>query len=360
MNTRTFLGLCAATVVAVVLSAVAINSQPTFQSSDTQGEPVFPGLANDLNRLASVVVRSKEGLYTLDFDGTAWKFRERADYPADGAKIAELVVKIARMTKLEAKTKIPERFERLDLQDPDVKDSRAKQVTLLDKEGKVLADLIVGKRKFTLGSKEGGTYIRRPGDDQTWLAVGELNPGDKARDWLKRDIVDIKDDAIRRVTVSHPDGDQVIVGQDSPDDPNFRILNMPDGVEPTSDFVADDFGRLLAILLLDDVKSAQDLDWPADQTITARFEGFAGFGVALEYLERDGKSWLKVSAVPPPVPAEPAASDQSTAVDWSATIADLNARTAGWVYEVPAYEVNALKKKMSELTRKPESDAEKS
>ncbi|MCB2109298.1 MAG: DUF4340 domain-containing protein, partial [Rhodobacteraceae bacterium] len=352
MTMKTLWGLCAVTVAAIVLAIVAVNSQPSFKSSDTAGEPVFPTLTNDLNRLATVVVQSKEGTYTLDFDGTSWTFRDRGGYPADGSKIAEAVIKIARMTKLEAKTKLPDRFARLDLQDPGSKDSRAKQVTLLDKNGGVLADVIVGKRKFTLGSKEGGTYIRLPGDDQTWLVFGELNPGEKARDWLKRDIVDIKDDAIKQVTVTHPDGEIIVAGQSAPSDPNFKILNMPEGVEQTSDFVADDFGRLLAILLLDDVKPATEIQFPKDQTISADFEGFAGFHVHLDYAEIDGKHWIKVHGEPPSAASMDATAGVETnkteadeaGPDWAKTIAELNDRTSGWVDELPAHEASALKK----------------
>lgn len=377
MNRNTFIGLAAVTVVAVVLAVLAIGSRPSFESSDVAGERLFPGLVNDLNRLRTVTLRHKDGTFSIDRVGDGWVLRERDNYPVDAEKVNELVVKIARMTKLEAKTRLPERYERLDLQEPDAKDSRAKEVTLLDGEGKVIARLIIGKRKFTLGSKEGGTYVRIPGEAQTWLAIGELSPGDKVRDWLKRDIADIKDKYIRRVTVVHPDGERIEVGKDSPDDANFKILNLPQGQEPTSEFVADDFGRVLSIFLLDDVKKDGAMPWPAEKAIKAEFEGFAGFKVALDYVEADGQNWVKIRGTPPPADAGPAAATPADsasadttsgdakpadgepaegAVDWAKTIAEINARADGWIFQVPAYEVNALKKRMAELARKPESD----
>jgi hypothetical protein len=371
MTSKTFIGLCAAAVAAVALAVVAIGSRPSFESSDVAGERLFPGLVNDLNRLKTVTLRHKDGTFTIDRVGNGWVLRERDNYPVDAEKVDELVVKIARMTKLEAKTRLPERYERLDLQEPDAKDSRAKEVTLLDGEGKVIARLVVGKRKFTLGSKEGGTYVRIPGEAQTWLAVGELNPGDKVRDWLKRDIADIKDKHIRRVTVVHPDGERIEVGKDAPDAANFKILNLPQGQEPTSDFVADDFGRVLSIFLLDDVKKDGAMPWPADKAITAEFEGFAGFKVFLDYVEADGQNWVKIRGLPPPAVDKPAeakptatsggdqpaeAKPTEAEPDWAKVIAEINARAEGWIFQVPAYEVNALKKRMAELARKPESD----
>ncbi|MDX2223952.1 MAG: hypothetical protein SFV21_14475, partial [Rhodospirillaceae bacterium] len=104
-----------------------------------------------------------------------------------------------------------------------------------------------------------------------------------------------------------------------------------------------------------------------DKAIKAEFEGFAGFKVSLDYVEADGQNWVKISATPPPAetppadgaPAEGASSEGAPsegAVDWAKTIAEINARAEGWVFQVPAYEVNALKKRMAELARKPESE----
>ncbi|MDX2144172.1 MAG: DUF4340 domain-containing protein [Rhodospirillaceae bacterium] len=367
MNPKSFYTLCGLAAGAVALAAIAVGTQPSFEAPDAAGELVFPKLVSDINGLKTVTIRSKEGSYNLDWNGQGWTFRERDNYAVDEKKVNELVVRIARMSKLEAKTKVEASYERLDLnapdaKAPDLKDWRAKQVTLIDKDGKPMADLIVGKRKFTLGSKEGGTYVRLPGDPQTWLALGELNPGDKPRDWLKRDVADIKDKDIKRVTVVHPDGEKVVVAKDKPEDTTFKIQNIPKGMEPTSDFVADEFGRVLTILLLDDVEKAGDVILPADKTIKAEFEGFEGFKVFVDYAELDGKNWIKVrgeAAASPEKPVEgtPAAESKT---DWVKAMTELTQRGDGWVFEVPAYEVSALKKRMAEITKKPDPPEPKS
>lgn len=351
MNTKSFFGLCAATVVVVGLAIFAVASQPNYQSADKAGELLFPTLVSDINKLKSVVVRTKDGTFTIETDGQNWRVKERDGHLADEKKVNEVVLRLARMTKLEAKTKLPELYERLDLGAIDAKDSRAKQVTLLDKDGKTIADVIVGKRKFTLGSKEGGTYVRLPSDAQTWLATGELMPGDKARDFLKRDITDIKDKDIKRVSVRQADGERVVVYKDKLEDTTFKIQGIPAGREPATDFVADEFGRILAILLMDDVDKAADVNFPASKTIKAEFEGFAGFSVSLDYAEVDGRHWIKVRGEAPTT----AASSGQGETDWAKAMADLNARVDGWVFEVPAYEMAPLKKRMNDVTRKIEA-----
>jgi hypothetical protein len=369
MSQKSFLALCATTAIAVILAIVVVAAQPRYESPDAQGERLFPSLLAQVNQLRTVTVKSHAGTYNFDLGENGWQFRERDNYPADDKKIAELVVRLANMQKLEAKTKVEASYPRLDLGPVDAKDSRAKQVTFTDREGKVIADVIVGKRKFTLGSKEGGTYVRIPGDPQTWLGLGELTPGENARDWLQRDIADIKDKSIKRVTVTHPSGEKVVVAKAKPEDESFKIQGMTAGREPATDFVADEFGRVLALFMLDDVDKASDVAFPADKTIKAEFEGIDGFKVFVELAEINGKNWVKVRgeggttptaaapAAPTPPPSAAAAPDSqppapTAPADWAKTIAELNARTAGWAFEVPAYEIAPLKKRMADITKK--------
>ncbi len=355
MSRNGFLGLCAATVIALALAVLAVARQPTIRSADLTGEPVLPGLADRLNGLKSVVVKGSEGTMTFDWDGKSFVARDRGGFPADTEKLSGLVIQMTRLVKLETKTSVAEKLDRLDLNDPAAKDSRAKEVQLLDRDGKTLADLIVGKRKFTLGGKETGTYVRLPGSNQAWLALGEVNPGAKARDWLKRDIADVKDKSIKRVTVVHPDGEKVVVGKLSAKDAGFKIENIPSGKQPASDFAADEYGRVLAVLLLDDVAKADTIPFPKDKTTTAEVDTFEGLHVTLQTTEKDGSTWLKIKAEPPVGGASKPADGAPDAVDWGKVAADINARANGWAFQVPTYEVAPLKKRMSELVKKPDA-----
>jgi hypothetical protein len=151
-----------------------------------------------------------------------------------------------------------------------------------------------------------------------------------------------------------------MVGKDTPADTSFKILNLPAGQVPTSDFAADDFGRVLSVFLLDDVKKDGTIALPPDKTIRAAFEGFDGFKIGLDYAEIDGQNWVKIRGEAPP--AAPAQAERQAPAgeppaDWARTIATINARAEGWVFQVPAYEVNALKKKMAELAKKPDAES---
>ncbi|MEQ8510437.1 MAG: DUF4340 domain-containing protein [Rhodospirillaceae bacterium] len=362
MKSSRFTTLVGVAAVAVVLAGWAILSRPAMESSDFDGAVVFPDLLDSLNDLDRIVVRHKDGVETLEATDEGWVYVERDNYPVQGDKVGELVVKLSRLEKIEPKTKLAERYDRLDLADPEVKDdTRAKEVALIDSEGAEMARLLVGKRKFTLGSTEGGTYILVPDDPQAWLVTGELNPGTRARDWLVREITDIKDKDIQRIRIVHPDGEELVVYKETPEQANYAVENVPEDMVLRRDSIADDTGRVLSNLLLDDVKKAADVDFPADQTITATFLGFDGFTIDVDLIESGDENWLRFRGqAPQEVPASEVSgeeeSGQVSKPNWADVIAELNAKADGWVYQLPGYEVAPLKKRMTDLVREPDED----
>lgn len=363
MTRNGFLALCIVTAVTVILAVVSVLHEPRMSAANVAGDPVFPNLAQKLADLKTVVVKDANGDFTFDWTGKNWVSRDRKNYPADDQKVDALVLQMARLVKLEAKTAAPDKLDRLDLNDPNAKDSRAKEIVLLNHEGKTIADLIVGKRKLSLGGKEGGTYVRLPGGSQSWLALGDLDPGTKLRDWLKRDIVDVKPTEVKRVTVVHPDGEKIVAGRLSASDVNFKVENLPAGKQPASDYVGDDFSRILAGLQIDDVAPADDVPFAKDKTTTADVDTLGGLHIALQLTEKDGNAWVKLTAdasasatllSKPETDSKLGAATAAIAgPDWSKVANDINKRSNGWAFQVPTYEVAVLNKHMADLIKKP-------
>jgi hypothetical protein len=344
MRQQTVFALAGAAAVAAVLTIGTILVQPRVQTAESSAEPVFPGLIDKVQEnLKTIVIRSASGTISLDRDGNVFRFRERANYPADTQKVIDLVVGITRLTKLESKTSQPDRYARLDLGEPTEKGSNAKQVTLVDTNGKEMASLIVGKRKHTLGGKEGGTYIRLPGDAQTWLALGEVNPGAAPRDWIDKNIADVPDAAVKRVTVTPLKGERVIAGRG--EGGKFVIENLPKNVSLESDFVAEEYSRILAGLQAEDVAPLAQVPFPKDKTYAAVVETVEGSTINVEMTEVNDQSWVKISATP----AANLGADSSAAQ----TMAGINARGEGRIFQVPAYKVAILKRTLSDLRAKP-------
>jgi len=343
MTRNGFLALCATTVLVIGLVIFSIVKQPRSGNGPAVGTPMFPGLTAKLSTLKTVVIRSKNGDVNLDWDGKVWTVRDRFAYPADVAKIAGLAVQIAQMTKVEPKTKVSEKYDVLQVGNPKVEGSESRQVDLLDFSDRPIASVIIGKRKFTLGTKEGGVYVRRPNEPQSWLVVGDADPGTRPQDWLAPKLLAIPETAIQKVTLVHSDGGRVVLEKSRTDDVAFYVTNMPSGQQPADESIGNDVAGVLAALNVADVAKADSGAFPKEKGVTADFETFEGLRVTLETAEKDGTTWLRVRA---------AAADSSDAAAKAA--AELAARLQPWVFQVPPYEIAPLKKRMNDFVKKAE------
>ena len=354
MTIKSFTALCAGTIIALVLAGVAILGQPRFETSDPEKTPVFPNLVTDVERLKTVVIRHAGETHSFDWDGKTWTARDQFNYLASREKLTGLIVFLARMTKIEGKTKVPARYARLEVEDPTAKAGRGRQVTLIDSAGKEIANVIVGKRHYNMGSQSSNSYIRLPGDPQVWLASGEMTPDMALMDWLERGLTDMNPAMVRRVTVTHPNGEKIVVGRESPESPTLVVENLPKAQQEATATVAEEYARILTAMSLEDVAPSADKPFPKDKTITAVIEGLTGATFTVELAEIDGQEWIKLKAALPPGGGSKAGDsgmiDLST--DWGKIVADVNARAEGWVFRVPEFQTAPLKYRLADLAKR--------
>ena len=210
MQTRGFFLLLGA---ALILAGVAIFSLVGGVPAPAQtvdGEKLFPKLAASLNDLAWL--RLSRGAAKVEFTdiNQHWVVVEKGNYPAAASKVRRLLLGLSELTLVERKTDRPELFSRLDLDDPAT--GKGTLVQLQDRLGKPVADLIVGKtRHDRLGGGHDGVYVRKPGDNQTWLASGSLDVGGGAIDWIDRRIMDLPNSRIASVTLKDDDAPPVVL-----------------------------------------------------------------------------------------------------------------------------------------------------
>jgi hypothetical protein len=336
MRKTGLLVLVAATVAAVAAASHALMRDDRTVGLTPSGRPAIPGLAAHLGDLAWL--RLVHGGATLDFgsiDGV-WTVVEKDNYPAAQDRVRGLLRGLADLVLVAPKTRRPALFARLGLGDP--RRAGSTLVTAQDRTGATVAALITGKRRSdpTDGGDD-GVYIRRPGDDQTWLARGALAvPGDDI-DWLDRRILDIPPSRIAAVTLTGVDGAALRLRRDAPPAP-FAIANAPPGsiVKDAAALAAP--AGALARLDLDDVQPAADLPVPARGVATAVFATFDGLTVKLRLFTRDRRDWLILDA----------AGNGAAAKD----AAGLNARLARWVYAVPAERARLLRTRLADLVAK--------
>ncbi|MEE2704656.1 MAG: DUF4340 domain-containing protein [Pseudomonadota bacterium] len=351
MNRKQFFILSLFSLFAMFIAAIGIFSLPKNLSSDFDAEIVFPDLINNLDSLSSIILRDKESTFTLYLKNDTWVIKERNDFPVDTKKLGEFLVKLSRAQKVEPKTSMEDRYSRLDLDSVSSnKESRIKQVILYDKEGDELANLSIGKRKFTLGSNEGGTYVLFSDDPQAWLVTGEINPGIRVRDWVNRSLINIPKEKIKKVTITHPDGEILIVERDDVSEEYLSIRDIPKNKEPVRESITDDIGRTLFNLMFDDVAQVGKINFTKDKTVKVKFESFDGVNINISLVEDDDINWVEISGSYNEINnVKGLSNDEFNSEDWGNVVDDLNENAKGWVYQFPGYEVSGLKKRMEDL-----------
>jgi hypothetical protein len=341
MRQRSVLPLACATVVLVVLAIVTLATGDRGVSRAAPNVRAFPALADRLGDVASVAVSRDGSTMTFIRNGDGWLVGEKGNFPANGGKVSQMVRAMADLTLVEPKTQRAELYPRLELEDPGK--GKSALVTIKDKFGAAIAEAIVGKRRYDrLGGGNDGVYIRKPGDARAWLARGSLDRSGDPPSWLDRQILDISEKNIAKVTLTQVDGTKLVISRPAPD-AKFAVEDAPADAKFKSDAVTSGPATALETLDLEDVKPAAELPISDKDVVRASFTTFDGLNIELRLLEHDKTKWVAISAI-----------GSGTA---EAEAKKLDDKVARWTYEIPAYKANLLKTKLADLIEEPAKES---
>lgn len=404
MNAKTLKLLVVLAVLAVLL-AWWLSAGVDRRGVPTEvGQPVAPGLADRLERLQAFRLRAKEPLLNVERDEEKGGFvvRERYSYPADVGKLRAYLLRLSESRLIEAKTANPERFSELGLEDPSAEGSSSTLLELVFSDGDFR--LLIGR----YNGQGSGTFVRRPEENQSWLASGDLTLERDPVRWIARDLVDLPSGKIRRFELARPDGEIIRAAKAKEEDANFAVENLPPGRELTGEWAPTGLAGLLSALQADDVLPAAEHPVPED-ALALSYETFDGRRFAMRLWKKDDAHYLTLAAELLPVPEaasdegaageapaeakEPAdqaaaggeakaetaaaATEQGTAtsVEPAASTAAgesseagpaspkpdrealareverFNARVKDWVYRIPAWKFSAVDKRMEDLLK---------
>ena len=330
MSPRIFLGWLVVTVVTVVLAVFVVLDRPTASFDPVSRKPVFADLRSDPDAAAKIEVKSRFGSFSMVRDDDGWSTPDRFDYPIDANDIRRLIVSISDMRYIERKTSLPERFERLEVDDVDGINAESAYVRISDAAGAVLAEAIVGRpsARFIDGSVS-GTYIREPGTNNVWLVSGIAHVQTRLVPWLERTIVSVPANTVARVELSSSDG-TLTLSRETPDSEDFVLADAPEGRVLDKRKITS-ISRALANVDLEDLQPRSALTLP-DGAQTATVTTFDGVAVSVRLSKIDNKNWGTFSAA---YTGDP--SDQSDAAKAArASVDEINQRVSDWIYWLPS------------------------
>jgi hypothetical protein len=349
MRTSRLIVLFGVTIVAV-FAAVLVSLSGGGAATDPRiNRPVFTGLTArlpDVARLTDVHGDSKTTLMRRD---GVWVVEQKNNYPADAGKVKTTLFGLAALRYAEPKTAKPALYSRLDVEDPGKKGSDAQLVTLSGAAGKLMGEMIVGKRRYDIfGGGNDGIYVRKPGEARAWLANGSLTLPSGTLDWIDRNITMIKGDTIASARFVAPDGAVVAIARPKAGAPLALVGEIPKGQKLKGNDALDELARGLDYFSLDDVAPAAEVPFPDKGVGQAVYTTLDGLTVTVSMIERDDlskddsgkpvtkkKYWVKLVA--------------SGTGKAAAAAAKLNRRVAAWAYAIPDYKANSFKTRLADL-----------
>lgn len=361
MSPVSFLALFAATAISVGLAANAVVSRDVPLTARAGGERLEPGLTARANEVREVRITGPgTARITVQAAGAGWRVVEKGGYPAKPAEVRKLVLQLANLELVEAKTALPERLPRLELEDPGTEAAKSRSLELLGEGGKPVAAAIVGKTRFGLyGSNQSGVYVRRPDAPQAWLASGSLELPSDALDLVDMQVIDVPVAEVARVTLGVGQ-EGIAIHRPQTGNQNFTVDAPPPTGRAIDPAKVEEVAGMLAALSLQDVKPAAEVATTPDAR-RSRVETFDGLAVDVTVTrigEGEGaEHWVQLaaSATAATAPATPEPPPAPAGTPPTAARADaINSRAKGWAFKVQPYMGDRLGASLEALLAEPE------
>lgn len=320
---RNLMMLGGTTAAFVVLAVASIFIQANQLARKFEPRPFFPGLPSAVNQLGEIAIVSKTVTLHVKKMGEDWVIAEKNNFPASQAQMRAVAVGIADLQALEPKTARADWLKFIGLDAPP--EGNATRLTLSDASGKTIADLLTGQREGTADELGRSTlYVRKPDENQSWLARGYLDIKPNATDWLDKSVLVIARDRVKGAIVTPKEGPSYTLSRENKDLQDFKVADMPRGRELSFDGSPDGVAGAIVGFVFDDVAKADQFNF--DRVPQQISQTFDGLNLTVKIATKDGKSWATVTA---------AGTNDMTREEAT----KINARIGGWAFQIPESKV---------------------
>ena len=285
LQSLTYLGV--ATGVAVLLAVISVWQRASTGEPEFKPQRMFPSLAAKIDNVATIQVETKGAAFNVSRTAQGdWVLPDKMNYPADFSIVRKTILGLSELDLVEGRTSRADWQERLGLGLPKSGGSGT-MVTLKDKKGEVLASLIAG------GSVEGASagsrqaiYVRRPNQNQTFVARGNFSAPTDQQQWLNKAFISLARDRVKTAAIKPFKGRAYSVTRAKPNDENFRVVEaIPAGRILRTENEANGIGNALLGLSFDDVAPQSKFDFA--NAARAAFLSFDGLTLSLSLIEKD-------------------------------------------------------------------------
>jgi hypothetical protein len=330
MNRRNLLLLGAA--AAGTVGAAILLTPDTAEPPPPSATPLaFPNLAPRLANAARIEVVRHDGTLTVNRAGEAWVLPAKANHPVRPERVREVLVGLTELRLAEPRTANPEMLERLGVEDPTRAGATSSLLKVTDAQGQTIAELIVGRRRMRVqGNVPESIYVRRPGENQAWLAEGRLPLDSDPNLWIDRDIANIPRERVREVTVARAGEGPLALRRGADVDAALAVVE-PAETRPLDEISVDEVARAFEFLTFLDVKAEAEI--PGERLGEGRFTLTDNLRIAVTAHKEGENLWVRMAA------------------EGDAEAQRLNARWRGWAYQVGQWKEKAFVPRLADLLK---------
>ena len=313
----------------VIAFAIWLSAQRHLERATLSGDLVLPGLEHGINSVTEVRLRRADDTHATlkQAQGGSWTVSERG-WPAQVSKVRKLLLDLGALNVVEEKTRLPANYPALGVEDLSTPRAAGTEVAVLSPAQHWT--LIVGKSS---GGKSG--YVRLAGAAQSLLAAPLLSVTADPKSWLDTALIDVPAERVSTIEEHPSEGAGYSASRQKTDDAHFSVAPLPRGRELSGPGAADAIGAALSGLTLDDASKAPAAGAAGPRALFRTFDG-----LELQVMGRkDGtRSLIMLEARA----AQPAAQEQAQ---------KLQARLAGWEFEIPDYKYAAIFTPVTDLLK---------
>lgn len=345
----------------ILILAIAIGSLAYYISAKPKegllGDNSFliPGLAKSINNVTKLTVMGPGNalLTIISKSDNNWVVENRDGYEADIAAVRTVFRNLAEAKLIEAKTSNSENYSKLGVED--IKNLNAQGVEFSIEGLSEAINIIAGNDGSVSESTQ---YIRRAGEEKSWLINKKLNLKRDVTQWLRNDILDIAPERIKSIQIVHIDGSEISIENKGIEEYEFVLTNtLPEGGKVSESEVYQ-VANALSSMQLRDVASLERLHEELVQSTITTFVTYDGLTITAETFTEEQETYsiieieFNANQVDSSGNAEVEESDFAMKIDLKAA-EELAQKTAprlkGWAYVLPAITHDALVKKLEDF-----------
>jgi len=343
MKKNTVIGIAAAAALASVAALwLGSTSAPPPAPKPTV---LFPGLVDKVNDVVEIKIDGKSGTLTLrQSEAGSWLVAEKSGYPAKFDVVKRALIGMAELKSLEPRTANPELHARLQLEDRTASGAQSTLISLHAKEGKPIAELLVGKiDRAATDTRHGNYYVRKAGEAQTWFAQGQLQTDPELNRWIDAKVMEIQRKRIKNVAIRQAAGEVLEVRKKDGTEDEFEIKGLRANQKLATPSSPGTIAAALDYTPFEDVAAAKDRE-SLKVGATSVYTTADGM-IVTATSRKDGDKWWVTFAVE----ADPA---NKPSDEVAKEIAELGAKTKDWAFQIPDYRVEQFTKTLDQLIEK--------